>query len=204
MDQLNLFDPSAGYRFPEELLEYYPDFLSPDAASALNEEIITKTKWTQTSIRMYDKILSTPRLIAWYAAPGRIYQLAGKGIDAMPWTPALATLKQEVEDKSGYRFNSVLLNYYRDQNDSVAWHRDKESELGNRPVIASVSLGQVRDFEFRAVNDHSKKYSLPLQHGSLLLMKGDLQVYWEHRIAKSKKQMLPRINLTFRQIRTMD
>ncbi|WP_317174662.1 alpha-ketoglutarate-dependent dioxygenase AlkB family protein [Chryseobacterium antibioticum] len=94
-----------------------------------------------------------------------------------------------------------MLNLYRDGNDSVAWHRDKESELGNRPVIASVSLGQVRNFDFRKVDDHRSKYSLSLQHGSLLIMKSDLQLNWEHRIAKSVKMMKPRINLTFRLVK---
>jgi alkylated DNA repair dioxygenase AlkB len=112
----------------------------------------------------------------------------------------LLALKKQIEKSSGYQFNSVLLNLYRNGNDSVAWHRDKENELGNRPVIASVSLGQVRNFDFRKTDQHQNRYSLPLQHGSLLIMKGDLQENWEHRIAKSVKTMKPRINLTFRMV----
>lgn len=91
-----------------------------------------------------------------------------------------------------------MLNYYRDANDSVAWHSDKESVLGKHPVIASVSFGQVRSFDIRNKVDHSEKYSVRLEHGSFLLMKRGLQEHWEHRIAKSTKPMKPRVNLTFR------
>jgi alkylated DNA repair dioxygenase AlkB len=92
----------------------------------------------------------------------------------------------------------VLLNYYRDGNDSVAWHSDKESIMGSQPVIASVSFGQVRSFDIRNKADHNEKYSIRLEHGSFLLMKSGLQEQWEHRIAKSTKPMKARINLTFR------
>jgi alkylated DNA repair dioxygenase AlkB len=129
-----------------------------------------------------------------------MYHLGSNDFYVNEWSPELADLKERIEKFTGYRFNSVLLNLYRDGNDSVAWHRDKESELGNRPVIASVSLGQVRNFDFRKVDDHHKKYSLALEHGSLLIMKGDLQLYWEHRITKSSRKMKPRVNLTFRLI----
>ena len=98
--------------------------------------------------------------------------------------------------------NTVLLNYYRDGNDSVAWHSDDEYDLGYKPVIASVSLGQDRRFDVREKHEfHQHKYSVNLENGSLLLMKGDLQELWEHRIAKSKSVTKPRINLTFRVIR---
>lgn len=202
MDQLSLFGSGEGLRFPEELLEYTEGFISPSEASQLLQLLIATTKWEQTSIAIYDKVMLTPRLIAWHGDQHERYTMAGKSIPMSPWTPELLALKEKIEAFSGFQFNSVLLNYYRDGNDSVTWHRDKESELGNRPVIASVSLGQVRSFEFRAVDDHKNKYALPLQNGSLLIMKGDLQVNWEHRIAKSAKQLGPRINLTFRKVKT--
>ncbi|GAB0157722.1 alpha-ketoglutarate-dependent dioxygenase AlkB [Chryseobacterium sp. Alg-005] len=200
MDQLSLFNEEEYYRFPEELLEYTENFIPLEEATALKDLLLNTTPWKQTSQKMYDKIVKTPRLIAWYGEEGKTYQLGGKPVLINPWTPELLSLKHRVEQKTGNHFNSVLLNLYRDGNDSVAWHRDKESGSGNRPVIASVSLGQVRSFDFRRVDDHNAKHSLSLGHGSLLLMKGDLQVYWEHRIAKSVKRMDPRINLTFRLI----
>lgn len=201
MDQLSLFNADEYFRFPTELLEYTEHFMADNDASQLEELLIRTVPWKQRTQKMYDKTVLTPRLTAWYGDDSKNYRLGGNDFTVNPWLPELWSLKQQIETSSGYRFNSVLLNLYRDGNDSVAWHRDKESELGNRPVIASVSLGQVRNFDFRKADDHQNKYSLPLQHGSLLIMKGDLQLHWEHRIAKSVKPMKPRINLTFRMIR---
>ena len=203
MSQLSLFDADEYYRFPEELLEYTPHFLSEKAATKLEEKLLDETPWKQNTQKMYKKTVLTPRLTAWYGDENKDYHLGGNDFNVNQWSPELLNLKLKIEKFSGYKFNSVLLNLYRDGNDSVAWHRDKESELGDRPIIASVSLGQVRNFDFRNVKNHQQKHSLALNHGSLLIMKGDLQVNWEHRIAKSTKLMKPRINLTFRLIREL-
>lgn len=203
MSQLSLFEADEYYEFPEELLEYTRDFLTEKIASELFDQLIATTPWKQNTQKMYDKMVVTPRLTAWFGDSSKMYHLGNNDFQVNEWSPELIDLKEKIERFSGNEFNSVLLNLYRDGNDSVAWHRDKESELGNRPVIASVSLGQVRNFDFRKVNDHQKKYSIALEHGSLLIMKGDLQVNWEHRIAKSVKNMKPRINLTFRLIREL-
>lgn len=112
----------------------------------------------------------------------------------------IAFFKRKIEQQTGIVFNGVLLNYYRDENDSVAWHADKDTTPGLRTEIASISLGQERAFDFRNKVNHHQRYSLNLEHGSLLLMKGDLQSYWEHRIAKSVLSMVGRINLTFRKV----
>jgi len=199
MDQLSLFE-NEGYNFPEELLEFEADFLAQQEADQLFRLLLKEVPWQQTSRKMYDRMVLTPRLTAWYGDEDTSYQLAGKTIVANRWLEPLAALKKRIEQQFHCTFNSVLLNLYRDNNDSVAWHRDRESELGNRPVIGSVSLGQARFFDFRKVDDHSRKYSLLLKHGSLLLMKGNLQETWEHRIAKSAHKMQARINLTFRLI----
>lgn len=200
MSQLSLFEADEYYEFPEELLEYTRDFLTEKIASELFDQLIATTPWKQNTQKMYDKMVVTPRLTAWFGDSSKMYHLGNNDFQVNEWSPELIDLKEKIERFSGNEFNSVLLNLYRDGNDSVAWHRDKESELGNRPVIASLSLGQVRNFDFRKVNDHQKKYSIALEHGSLLIMKGDLQVNWEHRVAKSVKNMKPRINLTFRLI----
>ncbi|ROI05804.1 alpha-ketoglutarate-dependent dioxygenase AlkB [Chryseobacterium sp. G0240] len=203
MGQLALFDSEEYYQFPKELLEYTEHFLPENEASELEELLMNTVPWKQRTQKMYDKMVITPRLTAWYGDEGKTYQLGGASFIANSWLPELWDIKQCIEKSTGYQFNSVLLNLYRDKNDSVAWHRDKENELGNRPVIASVSLGQVRNFEFRKLDNHSNKYSLPLQHGSLLIMKGDLQMNWEHRIAKSALSMKPRINMTFRLVKSV-
>jgi alkylated DNA repair dioxygenase AlkB len=201
MSQLSLFESDEYYEFPEELLEYTKDFLTEKEASELFNKLVSTTPWKQNTQKMYDKTVVTPRLTAWYGDSSKMYHLGNNDFLVNEWSTELIDIKKRIEKLTGYTFNSVLLNLYRDGNDSVAWHRDKESELGNRPVIASLSLGQVRNFDFRKVDDHRKNYSLALEHGSLLIMKGNLQVHWEHRIAKSARKMKPRINLTFRLIR---
>lgn len=200
MNQLSLFDSDEYFQFPEDLLEYIPGFLDEKKADQLEEKLLEKTPWQQGTQKIHNKTVRTPRLTAWYGKESRLYRLGGNELTVNQWTPELLNLKKKIEKATGHQFNTVLLNLYRDGNDSVAWHRDKESELGDRPVIASVSLGQVRNFDFRKVTDHKLKHSLALQHGSLLLMKGNLQTEWEHRIAKSVKLLQPRINLTFRMV----
>ncbi|MCD0456364.1 alpha-ketoglutarate-dependent dioxygenase AlkB [Chryseobacterium sp. LC2016-27] len=204
MGQLNLFDAEEFYEFPKDLLEYRENFLSREEADLLKDKLMHTAPWEQRTQKMYDKIVITPRLTAWYGDKNESYESADNNtVGTNPWTPELLSLKERIEKEFGYRFNGVLLNLYRDQNDSVAWHRDKESRYGKRPVIASISLGETRNFDFRKKDHHQSKYSLPLPNGSLLIMKGDLQENWEHRIAKSTKPMRPRINLTFRLINAL-
>jgi alkylated DNA repair dioxygenase AlkB len=198
MSQLSFFDDNESLLFPENLLEYYPHFLEGEAAITLMNELIASAPWKQSTLTIKDKVMLTPRLLAWYGDTQKSDHLSGKKTDTLPWTPALLALRHKVEDFTQLHFNSVLLNYYRDGNDSVAWHSDNEKELGRHPNIASLSLGQARNFDFRHKQDHQRKYSLQLGNGSLLIMKGDLQQQWEHRIPKSARALQPRINLTFR------
>jgi len=199
MAQLSLFDAEEFYEFPKDLLDYRENFLTREEADLLKNKLLDTVPWEQRTQKMYDKMVLTPRLTAWYG-DSQYNESEENKQPANPWTPELLSLKERIEKEFGYRFNGVLLNLYRDHNDSVAWHRDKESRYGKRPVIASISLGQTRNFDFRKKDHHQSKYSLPLPHGSLLIMKGDLQENWEHRIAKSTISMKERINLTFRLI----
>jgi alkylated DNA repair dioxygenase AlkB len=199
--QLSLFDTEEFYEFPKDLLEYKENFLSKEEANRLKDHLLQTAPWEQRTQKMYDKTVITPRLTAWYGDQNKSYESADSNTSSTnPWTSELLALKERIEQNFGYRFNGVLLNHYRDHNDSVAWHRDKESRYGKRPVIASISLGETRNFDFRKKDHHQSKYSLPLPNGSLLIMKGDLQENWEHRIAKSTVPMKERINLTFRLI----
>lgn len=194
MEQLCFF-PEAGQTkgLPKEMLEYTPGLFSKEESDALLATFIKESPWKQRVQKMWDKEVLTPRLTAWYGE--RLEE------EPVPWTPELLMIKAKVEPLAGVEFNSVLLNYYRDGNDSVAWHSDKENALGKRPVIASVSFGQVRSFDIRKKADHSEQYSVRLEHGSFLLMKEGLQEAFEHRIAKSVKPMKARVNLTFRVVK---
>jgi alkylated DNA repair dioxygenase AlkB len=201
MEQLSFFGEAGQSKgLPEDFLIYKPDLIDVAESDRLLAKFIADTPWKQTVLKLYDKEVITPRLTAWYGDFGTDYSKAEKVADPIPWTEDLLYLKQLVEPRAGVKFNSVLLNYYRDGNDSVAWHSDRERVLGKHPVIASVSFGQVRSFDIRNKQDHSEKYSVRLEHGSFLLMKAGLQEHWEHRIAKSTKARKPRVNLTFRTV----
>lgn len=202
MTQLSLFNSEELYEFPKDLLEYKEHFLSSQEADLLKNKLLQSVPWEKRTQKMYDKTVITPRLTAWYGDAKSDEPADNNTSNTNPWTPELYALKERIEKEFGCQFNGVLLNLYRDHNDSVAWHRDKESRYGKRPVIASISLGQTRNFDFRKKDHHQSKYSLPLPHGSLLIMKGDLQEHWEHRIAKSTVPMKQRINLTFRWIQS--
>ncbi|MFA6083540.1 alpha-ketoglutarate-dependent dioxygenase AlkB [Mucilaginibacter sp.] len=199
MEQLSFFAEAGQSKgLPKELLEYRAGFIDSQISDRLLQQFIREAPWKQSTQKMWDKEYLTPRLTAWYGDIGTDYSVSGKIANPNPWTPELLMLKEKVEAVAGISFNSVLLNYYRDGNDSVAWHSDRESVLGKNPIIASVSFGQVRSFDIRNKTDHSEKYSVRLEHGSFLLMKAGLQEHWEHRIAKSNKPMKARVNLTFR------
>jgi alkylated DNA repair dioxygenase AlkB len=199
MEQLSFFAEAGQSKgLPNKLLEYHPGFIDAQTSHQLLQQFIAETAWKQSTQKMWDKEYLTPRLTSWHGDIGTDYSVSGKIANPNPWTPELLILKEKVEAVAGIHFNSVLLNYYRDGNDSVAWHSDRESVLGKNPTIASVSFGQVRSFDIRNKADHRERYSVRLEHGSFLLMKAGLQEHWEHRIAKSTKSMKARINLTFR------
>ncbi|MFD0767155.1 alpha-ketoglutarate-dependent dioxygenase AlkB family protein [Mucilaginibacter lutimaris] len=192
MEQLALFSPAGQSKgLPKHLLDYQPGMIGTEESDRLLTHFIDNTPWKQTKQKLWDKEYVTPRLTCWY---GDTEKIAG----TLPWTAELRAIRETVEPLAGISFNSVLLNYYRDGNDSVAWHSDKESIMGTQPIIASVSFGEVRNFDIRNKADHSEKYAVRLEHGSFLLMKSGLQEGWEHRIAKSARPMKARINLTFR------
>ena len=118
-----------------------------------------------------------------------------------PWTPTLLDIKARVEEAAGTTFNSVLLNHYHSGSDSISWHTDAERELGKNPIIASVSFGDARRFMLRQIENKDVKIEVELSHGSLLVMAGETQHYWQHQVPKTKASVESRINLTFRQIK---
>jgi alkylated DNA repair dioxygenase AlkB len=201
MDQLSLFGEAGQSKgLPTQYLDYRPGIFNAAESERLLHKLIAETPWKQTSIKIYDKEVLSPRLTAWFGDVDPGSYLTEKIANANAWTSDLLMIKAKIEPLAGIQFNSVLLNYYRDGNDSVAWHSDKEATPGRKTIVASVSFGQVRSFDIRNKAHHAQKYSIRLESGSYLLMKAGLQEHWEHRIAKSTKAMQPRVNLTFRLI----
>ena len=166
---------------------------------ALLGELIDASQWRQDRITVYGKPYLQPRLSAWFGDVS--YRYSGLTLHPLPWTATLLELKGRVEALTDHDYNSVLLNYYRDQHDSMGMHCDDERELGPQPAIASLSLGEQRELLLKhKTRKDLKSYRLPLPPGSLLLMCGQTQIHWRHGIAKCKQVCGPRINLTFRKI----
>ena len=162
-----------------------------------------ETPWHQESITIYGKTHQQPRLLAWYGDPQATYSYSGNTYQPRPWTPLLEGLRGNMAALASAPFNSVLLNYYRDQHDSMGLHADDELELGPEPVIASLSLGEERVIYFRHKRDRSVKgLDISLPSGSVLLMRGATQDNWKHVIRKLSRRCGPRINLTFRHIQS--
>lgn len=177
------------------------NFIPPEESDRLFADLTSNIAWEQKPIQFMGKTVMQPRLTAWYGDEGKSYTYSGLTVHPMPWTPTLLTLKARVEAEAKITFNSVLLNRYRTGQDSVGWHSDDEPELGTNPVIASVSLGATRKFQFKHKTNPDLKLSIELTNGSLLLMRGATQHFWKHQIPKTTKVLGPRINLTFRVIR---
>ena len=158
-------------------------------------------EWKHQKIKLFGHWVLQPRLTAWYGDEGTDYVYSGLKNIPLPWNAPLLDLKEHVEELSQSTFNSVLLNYYRDGQDSMGWHQDNEKALGLNPTIASLSFGASREFHLRHKFDKSvptvKSY---LENESLLIMSGKTQQFWQHQVPKSKKDIGERINLTFRKI----
>ncbi len=179
---------------------FAPAFFSAEESDRFFAALMDEVAWTQESIRMMGKSLPIPRLTAWYGDAGKSYRWSGIEQHPLSWTPALLVIKGRVEVPAETLFNSVLLNLYRGERDSVAWHSDDEPELGVNPVIASVSLGAARKFQFKRKDDAVQRYAVDLPSGSLLIMRGTTQHFWKHQLPKTKTPQGARINLTFRVI----
>lgn len=182
-------------------IDFFPGFFEPEESDRLLESLKSNVAWRQEPILIYGKKVMQPRLTAWYGDANASYRYSGIEMNPLPWIPELALIRDRIRRQTGFEFNSVLLNQYRDGKDSMGWHRDNEPELGNHPVIASVSFGASRRFLFRKYRHHDQKMEITLGHGSLLIMKGETQTHWEHSIPKMMRVMDARINLTFRWVR---
>jgi alkylated DNA repair dioxygenase AlkB len=201
--QASLFAPEAALQrldMEDAQVHFMQGFYGPEQAKRHFEALYAETGWQHETLRLWGKLIDQPRLTAWHGDIGRTYSYSGLQLRPAPWTPLLLAIKQDIETLTGDRFNSVLLNLYRDEQDSVAWHSDDEAELGAQPVIASLSLGATRTFKLRH-KQSGRLVSIELHDGCLLRMAGKTQHCWKHAVPKEKAPAGPRINLTFRHIR---
>ena len=175
--------------------------IHPHAININFETLKNSIAWKHEKIKLFGRWVLQPRLSAWYGDEATDYVYSGLKNTPKPWNEVLLKLKKQVEEISQAKFNSVLLNYYRDGQDSMGWHQDNEKELGINPTIASLSFGESREFQLRYKLDKTlPTIKCVLENGSLLMMSGLTQKFWQHQIPKTRKPVGERINLTFRKI----
>lgn len=182
-------------------LDYIPDFLSLKNNNFLLQRFKKSIAWENDSLKIMGKNIISRRKVALYGSENVSYKYSGKKKYGHPWTDELLDIKEKIELVSNENFNSVLLNNYEDGDVYMGWHSDDEKELGSNPTIASLSLGEPRDFLFKHKFDKKiKKFKINLKNGSLLIMKGKTQHFWSHALPKRRTIRKRRINLTFRNI----
>lgn len=181
-------------------LTFIHGFYEPQACACFMQRLLDETPWRQESITVWGKEYLQPRLSAWHGDSGSSYAYSGLNLRLNPWTPTLRHIRADIERRTQCRFNSVLLNLYRNERDGVGWHSDNERELGPMPVIASLSFGATRVFRLRHKKNVQRPIAIDLTDGSLLIMAGATQRCWHHAILKESLPKGPRINLTFRTI----
>ena len=185
---------------PGAKLRYYQRFLSVDRANYYYKNFLETIPWQQEDVKVFGKVYAQPRLTSLHSDSLSSYTYSGLTLQPNPMTKTLFELLNLIQTVCQHDFNCVLLNLYRNGSDSNGWHADNEKELGKYPKIASFSLGAARFFHFKHRKIKKQRYKMELHHGSLLLMEGEMQKYWLHQIPKTKRQLEPRINLTFRKI----
>jgi len=211
MNQLDIFGNNASLKSESQtqtgltIIEngeylFIPNFFAIEESDNFLKSLRENILWKQESMNIYGKKVDFPRLTAWYGDVDKHYTFSGITLHPHPWNSEILTIKNKIEPKANVIFNSVLLNLYRDGNDSISWHTDAEPELGKNPVIASVNFGETRAFQLRH-NKTKEKIEIELTHGSLLIMQGELQHFWQHQVPKTKLKKNERINLTFRVIK---
>jgi alkylated DNA repair dioxygenase AlkB len=174
-------------------------FVPARETGALFSSLCAELPLALRAIRVFGREVMQPRLVAYVGDPEARYTYSSTLQEPTPWTPVLSALRTRVEQEVGRPFNAVLCNLYRDGRDSMGMHNDAEPELGEHPLIASLSLGAERRFVVRHRHKRDDgKLDLVLSDGSLLVMRGEMQAHYRHGLPKQQACTSPRLNLTFR------
>ena len=192
-------DPRHNHLPYDGTVQYYGKVIQEMVADDYFEKLMQNIAWENDQAIILGRQITTKRKVAWYGDQGYEYTYSNVNRYALPWTVELLELRQRVQQLTGERFNSCLLNLYHTGEEGMAWHSDDETDLKKNGVIASLSFGAERKFAFKH-KQSKEKVELYLQHGSLLVMKDTTQSHWLHRLPPTKKVSTARINLTFRTI----
>jgi alkylated DNA repair dioxygenase AlkB len=200
MDLFNTSPAQEQNLLPKDgTVNYYGQIFAGKEANDYLAELLKTIDWKNDEAVIYGKRMVTKRKVAWYGDAEFEYTYSNTTKRALPWTSALWELKTKIENKTGEKFNSCLLNLYHNGDEGMAWHSDAEKDLKKNGAIASLTFGAERKFSFKH-KITKETISLTLHHGSLLVMKGDTQSNWLHRLPPTKLVTKPRVNLTFRTI----
>lgn len=180
-------------------LFWLPGFYATPDANRHFEHLFELIAWKTEQLFIYGRWLQVPRLMAWYGDSDAAYRYSNVTHKPLPWNNELQSLRKDMQCLCGQTFNSVLANLYRNGRDSMGCHADNEKELGDRPLIASLSFGDTRMLRFRHLATNHR-LELELAHGDALIMAGELQHHWQHELPKTRSPKYARINLTFRRI----
>lgn len=192
----DVFEP----KLTDATIRYYPHFLAKDIADSYFLELLNSTPWQNDPITVFGKTYPQPRMTSLHGHTTDPYGYSGIVMQPNPMTKTLLDIETKIQTLCEEHFTTVLLNLYRTGKDSNGLHADDEPELGQNPIIASVSLGAERYFHLKHKQDKSQRLKIALAHGSLILMEGSTQHHWKHQIAKTAREVGPRINLTFRKV----
>ena len=192
-------DPRHNHLPYDGTVQYYGKVIQEMVADDYFEKLMQNIAWENDQAIILGRQTTTKRKVAWYGDQGYEYTYSNVNRYALPWTVELLELRQRVQQLTGERFNSCLLNLYHTGEEGMAWHSDDETDLKKNGAIASLSFGAERKFAFKH-KQSKEKVELYLEHGSLLVMKDTTQSHWLHRLPPTKKVSTARINLTFRTI----
>jgi alkylated DNA repair dioxygenase AlkB len=172
---------------------FIPAFLAREEADELKDWLLGSVEWHVEHFQIFGKRLQVPRRLAWFGDPGVSYRYTATEHIADGWPQRLLQVKRRIEQYTTEQFNFLLLNRYDHGQHHMGWHRDDEA--GCSPLIASLNVGATRRFRLSSLTDEVTDV-YPLGHGDLLLFDG----YQRHMLAKTRRAVAPRINLTFRQV----
>jgi alkylated DNA repair dioxygenase AlkB len=180
-------------------VEYLPDFLDGEERRRVRAELEAAAGvFDRDVLTLYGRRVPSPRLVCAFGDDGLRYRYSGVERVTRPWPPSLRALRDRLREP----FNYVLANWYRDGNDYLGWHSDKEADLVPDASIASVSLGATRRFLLRDRKGKGERtVEVLLEDGSLLWMRGTTQRKWKHSVPRQPGVSEPRYNLTFRRVR---
>lgn len=200
-EDTELFTSGTGgktkFDLPDVDLLLIDNFFTKEESDNYYNILLNNTAWREYEMPMYDKTVTAPRMVSWYGDTNRPERQSNPN-----WSKELLAIRKRVEKETKINFNAVLLNLYRNGKDGVGWHSDKTTSTNKDMNIASVTFGETRIFRLRhKILKHIPQIEIPLHHGTFLLMAGSTNTYWEHQVPKTAREVLPRINLTFRQVK---